>query len=186
MAGVSELYLRKFPRKVRQYNKSLPLPDYFKEMVGEKKKVKIAEVGAGPINTIGNYLDGVEVEIYASDNLQPEYEELWKEHGATPLIPVEYQDMERLSYDTNVFDIVHCRNALDHTRNLFAAVKQLKRVCKRGGWVYLAHAPGQKTKYGGKHYWNFEEVVDELYVMMPGIEVTESEDGLIVCRWQKT
>ncbi len=152
--GVSSLYIRKFKRKLEQYNKPGPLPDYFGPLIGDKKAVRIAEVGAGPINTIGNEWPGVEVEIVASDVLQPEYEKLWKEHRATPVVPVEFQDFEHLSYPDESFDIVHCVNALDHTYDAEAALEELWRICKLGGWIYLRHSPFQMKRFGGKHEWN--------------------------------
>ncbi len=154
--GVSTLYIRKFARKLEQYNKPMQLPEYFREMIGDKKSVRIAEVGAGPINTIGNEWANVEVEVIASDNMQPEYEKLWKEHDATPIVPVEYADMEKLPYPDGSFDIVHCVNALDHTKSVWHAIKEMDRVCKKGGWIYLRHSPMQKTRFGGHHYSDAE------------------------------
>lgn len=152
--GVSSLYIRKFARKLEQYNVAGKLPDYFAPMIGDKKKVRIAELGAGPVNTIGNEWPETEVEVCASDIIQPEYRKLWEEHGAVPLIPVEYQDMERLTYPDSMFDIIHCVNALDHTPNPRAALLEFRRVCKPSGWIYLRHAPDQMRRFGGMHAWN--------------------------------
>lgn len=180
MGHISNLYKRKFLRKVEQYNKPLQLPDYFGLMIGDKKRVLIAEIGSGPVNTIGNYWPGVVVFILASDNLQPEYKkDLWDKYNLEPLTPIQYQDFEQLTYPDNLFDIVHCRNALDHTSDIYKAIEEMKRVCKPGGWVYLAHAPGQKRIFGGHHFHNFEEID------LPGFVISEQE-GLIIATWQKT
>lgn len=152
--GVSSLYIRKFASKVERYNVHGKLPDYFAPMIGDKKKVKIAELGAGPVNTIGNGWPETEVELLASDIAQPEYNKLWEAHAVVPLIPVEYQDMERLTYPDETFDIVHCVNAVDHTPDARAALSEFRRVCKRGGWIYLRHAPDQMRRFGGMHAWN--------------------------------
>ncbi len=154
--GVSTLYIDKFARKLAQYNHAGTLPDYFGPMIGDKNNVKIAEVGAGPINTIGNQWSGVEVEVVPSDILQPEYEKLWKAHGANPIVPVEYADMENLPYPDESFDIVHCVNALDHTKDANKALSELTRICRTGGWIYLRHSSNQKKRFGGHHYWNIE------------------------------
>jgi ubiquinone/menaquinone biosynthesis C-methylase UbiE len=171
-------YRKKFTSKEAKFNHPMPLPAYFKYLIGEKKSVKIAELGAGPINTIGNYFDGVEVEIIASDLFQPEYEKFWKQHNKTPIVPIEYQDMENLTYPDETFDIVHCVNALDHTPDVYKAIDEMKRVCKTGGYIYLRHAPGQKKRYGGIHYWNFEDVE------LPGFS-KHLEGDLIVNIWKK-
>lgn len=171
-------YRHKFKRKEAQYNQHGRLPDYFGPMIGDKKRVVIAELGAGPVNTIGDEWPGVEVEIRASDVMAGEYSKFWQQHKKTPLVPVVYEDFEHLSYPDNTFDIVHCRNAIDHTPDFPRAIAEMKRVCKPGGWVYLAHAPGQKTRYGGMHHYNFEEVE------LPEFK-THTEGDLIISIWQK-
>jgi len=62
-------------------------------------------------------------------------------------------DMESLLQPDSYFDIVHCRNALDHTKDAFAAVREMQRVCKPGGTVFIKCWLDQKDT-GGKHYWN--------------------------------
>lgn len=176
--GVSSLYVRKFKRKLEQYNVPSSLPDYFAPMIGDKKEVGIAELGAGPVNTIGNFWKDVKVSIYASDVLQSEYEQLRKEHNAQLLVPIQYEDMESLSYPDEMFDIVHCRNAVDHTPNPYKAIEEMRRVCKKGGWIYLAHAPSQKTRFAGKHSCDFE------MLSLPGFE-SRTEDGMIISICQK-
>ncbi len=170
-------YRLKFTRKEAEYNVPSKLPDYFEELIDDKKQVVIAELGAGPVNTIGNEWPGVEVKIVASDVLWPEYAAYWGDK--TPLVPIEYQDMEHLTYPDNTVDIVHCRNAVDHTPNPLAAIEEMKRVCKPGGWVYMAHAPGQKTRYGGMHSVDYEDLV------LPGFKRFLTPDELIADVWQK-
>ena len=147
-------YKNTFRKKKAQFNKDSQLEDYFGPLIGEKKSVYIAELAAGPVNTIGNTWPGVEVKIQGSDVEWPRYAELWGDD--TPIVPIEYQDMEKLTYEDNTFDIVHCRNALDHTNNPLRAIEEMKRVTKR--YIYLLHAEGQKRIYGGHHTFNWEDV----------------------------
>lgn len=169
-------YRKKFSSKEAQFNVPSKLPEYFKDLIGDKKMVSIAELGAGPVNTIGNEFEGVKVKITASDVMWPEYEKFWGDKK--PLVPIEYQDMEHLTYADESFDIVHCRNAVDHTPNPLKAIEEMKRICKKGGVVYMAHAPGQKTRYGGMHSVDYETLE------LP--EFKQSMDGeLIVHTWTK-
>lgn len=96
-------------------------------------KFRIADIGAGPTSM---------VEVVASDK---------------DLIDgVQRQDMEKLTYEDNSFDVVHCRNALDHTKNALAVVKEMIRICRPGGLVYIKCWLDQKeTK--GHHYWSAKE-----------------------------
>lgn len=166
-------YTRTKDKKIAQFNKQRPLEGYLLPYL-PAGDVSILDVGAGPVVTIGDTVEGRTVQITACDNLAKEYADIYPGMNH----PVEYQDMEELTYKSDSFDIVHCRNALDHTPDAFNAVQEMKRVCKPGGWVYLLHAEGQKRLYGGHHYHNAEDWV------FPGFAVTR--DGKWVIHiWQK-
>ena len=136
------------------YNQPQPLIKDLVPMVGSKEEVKIADIGSGPYSVIGQSLEGVKIEVYPSD--RHNFEVFWKRWKMTPLKPIEIQDMEKLTYKDKFFDIVTCMNALDHTKNAFASVKEMIRIVKPGGWVYIdCYLDQQKT--GHKHYWNVQE-----------------------------
>ena len=170
-------YRMKFAKKLAQFNRVRELPAYFEPMIGDKKRVVIAELAAGPICTIGDTWKEVKVELYASDVLKDEYDEIWKEHKAVPFVPIEYQDMENLTYPDNFFDIVHCVNALDHTLYPQKALKEMLRVCKPGGWIYLRHFPDQRTACRGMHAWDAEMVDGEAVFSNPKEKFLLSEFG---------
>ena len=140
--------------RIEKFNKPLPLVDYLLPFVGDKKEVKIADIGSGPFSIIGSYLPGVDLKIYHSD--KQDFIDFWKTRSETPAITIEVQNMEKLTYSDNFFDIVHCLNALDHTRNAKEAVKEMIRVCKVGGWVYIDCHLDQLTT-GGHHRWNAKQ-----------------------------
>lgn len=154
-------YRVKFKSKLAKFNYPSELPGYFESMIGGKKEVTIAELGAGPICTIGNSWKDVKVKIYASDILQDEFAPWWERYNAIPIISVEYQDMEHLTYPDEFFDIVHCVNAIDHTRDARQALKEILRVCKPGGWIYLRHYSNQRKRYRGMHEWNIDIIDGE-------------------------
>lgn len=122
-------------------------------LIGDKKEVKIADICSGSSSRIGESLKGVKIKVCPSD----------KQHFANPLI--EYQDMEKLTYPYNFFDIVYCSNGLDHTRDALAAVKEMIRVCKIGGWVYIECWLDQLST-GYKHFWDAKE--DGLFINSNG------------------
>jgi ubiquinone/menaquinone biosynthesis C-methylase UbiE len=148
--------LKQFIQKIKQYNSGpIPLVDYLIPFVGDKKEVRIADVGSGPFSRTGQLLDGVVVHVHPMD--QSDFMYFWDRYGVKPLFPIEVQDMEQLTYPDNHFDIVHCVNALDHTGDAKAAVKELIRICKPGGWVYVNCALIQRTTRGHNHFWDAEE-----------------------------
>ena len=135
-----------------------PLAPHVVEMIGDKKKVRIADLGSGPISTIGNTMEGVEVDYLPSDLLAEEYKEVFKYHNLTPMVYPEKQDMRKTTYKDESFDIVHCRNALDHCPDPYKALKEMYRICKKGGWIYLWHFDhvGKTMGYNGMHAWNID------------------------------
>ena len=152
-------YRNKLPYKERQFNHIFQLDSYFEEMIGDKKEVWIADLGAGLFSTTGSTWPNVEVHLYPSDFLADEYRKLLIEADVTPIIPVEKQDMEDLTYKDEFFDIIVCVNALDHCENPYKALQEMLRVCKVGGWIFLRHFinNAQNQKYSGFHKWNVED-----------------------------
>ena len=148
--------------KEKTFNCIFPIHDYLKELTGDKKRVKIADVGAGMWSTTGSYLDGVDVKIYPSDAIADRFMNGLEEHGIRPLFPIEKQNMESLTYPDEMFDIVHCINALDHVKNPYKAIKEMYRVCKKGGWIYLRHHfnTARRQKERGLHHWNITLTID--------------------------
>lgn len=146
-------YARKRKWKLAEFNKHRPLAEYLIPLIGNKKQVSILDVGAGPVLTIGDQLPGVQINIKACDNLAREYHDIY----GNLLFKVEYQNMESMDYPDNHFDIVHCVNALDHTKSPRSALAEMIRVAKN--YVYLRHNinEGEQQKYSGLHRWNIEK-----------------------------
>ena len=143
---------------VRDYNKVFPIPYYLNDVFyGNGGDYKVADLGAGPVCTMGSRKRGNDITIYPSDINAKEYKGYTDAIGQELLFPIEYQDMENLTYPDEMFDVVHCVNALDHTRDVRKALSEMKRICKKGGLVYLRHSPNQKNFLRGDHQWNVSE-----------------------------
>lgn len=141
-----------YKQKIKHYNRPLPLVDYLIPMVGDKKEVRIIDIGSGPYPITGQLLDGVKIDVYNCD--QQDFGYFWEKYNATPMFPIEVQNMEHLTYPDNFFDIAHCVNALDHTPDALAALKEMLRVVKPGGWIYIDCALIQHTNRGHRHFWD--------------------------------
>jgi len=168
-----KFYANKLRYKEKQFNRLFPLDDYFKPMIGDKREVSIADLGAGMFSTTGSSWPTAIVRMYPSDILSDDYNQLLKDKGVTPLIPVEKQDMTNLTYPNEFFDIVHCVNALDHCENPVSALKEMYRVCKYGGWIYLRHFlnNGEYHHYHGFHKWNLSKSNGDCFIW--GEKVTD-------------
>jgi len=151
-------YGRKLLIKEEQYNHAIPFPDYLLPYVMGKKELMVADLGAGPFSTVGTKLDGCKVTLIPSDILAEEFRDMCDHAGIKQYIPVEYQNMTRMRYPDETFDIVHCVNAIDHVLDIRSALHEMNRVCKTNGVIYLRHYQnqGEKKNYCGFHRWNIE------------------------------
>ena len=90
--------------ELAEYNKKFAVPYYIQQLLVTKKKNKIADVGSGLVCRLGGIARRASVEIYASDILQPEYKKLLDKLEQQLVIPVEYQDVQKLTYEDDFFD----------------------------------------------------------------------------------
>lgn len=139
---------------IAKYNKPNPLADFLVPLIGDKKDVFILDIGSGPYSIIGNYLPDVNIRLHLADN--QDFTDFWKKYDKNPYFTIENEDMEKLRYIDDWFDIVVCINALDHTNDAKKAVEEMIRVCKPGGYVYIdCHLDQLNT--GHKHKWNAKQ-----------------------------
>jgi SAM-dependent methyltransferase len=146
------------PAKYYKFTTRRRFKGYFGEMIGKKKKIRVADLGCGALPLTGNDWPGVEVEYVPSDLLAVEYMDLWRSINQVPVIPIEMQTMDSLTYADESFDIVHCANALDHCQDPFKSIREMYRICKPPGWLFRRHIPheGKRLRYSGMHQWNFD------------------------------
>lgn len=133
--------------------------------------VRVLDVGSGPLSQVGTASDRYRIEITAVDPLAHTYrKELALEQRG---VVTRRGTGETLIHDfpPRVFDLVFCRNALDHTSEPLLAIRQMVRVCKAAGAVFLSHSTdeGRKQRYRGLHQWDFSPREDgDLVISTPG------------------
>ncbi len=120
-------------------------------------KMRILDVGSGPITGIGNCYNGNRLSIYACDPNAKEYNLQLDKHGITPPIQTRYAQGESLSTDiSGRFDWINCDNALDHSSDPDKVIEEMRKVLRPGGIITLLHIidEGLKEGYRGYHKWN--------------------------------
>jgi len=129
----------------------------------DRERVRILDVGSGPVSSLGfpRLPDGRVIELTAADALADRYEELLHTYRITPPawpLPVAVEELSE-HFGEGVFDLVHARNALDHTVDAFAGIRQMVRVVRPGCYVILQHYPNvaEFHAYTGLHGWNLDE-----------------------------
>lgn len=121
----------------------------------------ILDVGAGPMTILGKMWRGEPVTLIAVDPLATIYDRLLDRFGVVPPVRTITGHVERLSesLDAASFDLVHMRNALDHSYDPLEGIRQMLTVAKTGAPVVLRHArnEAERESYVGFHQWNVDE-----------------------------
>ncbi len=132
---------------------------------------RVLDVGAGPLTVLGKRVEHGRVMIEACDPLALAYRRILDRHAVVPVLPTVPAQAETLSiaYAESSFDVVHCRNALDHSFDPVAGIFEMLRVVKPGGEVLLRHAIDEavNASYNGLHQWNFRCEDDTFVVWNP-------------------
>lgn len=123
---------------------------------------KVLDVGAGPVSFFGYKLNGEPVDLTACDPLAPQYAEISARCGVRWPVPTVSGFAEDLSafFPRNHFDMVVCRNALDHSFDPIRGIEEMLLVLKTGGRIHLHHYANEAEEgdYVGFHQWNFDVV----------------------------
>lgn len=123
---------------------------------------KVLDVGAGPMSILGLKLKGKPIALSACDPLAPLYADMAARHGVDWPVKTASAFAEDLSafYPRGEFDLVYCRNALDHSFDPVRGIEEMLLVARPGGRVALDHYvnEAEKARYDGFHQWNFEKI----------------------------
>jgi len=121
-------------------------------------RVRILDVGSGPVSHFSNGFDKEHFELHAADPLADHYNALWDHPRKNDVcIPVACAG-EQLSqkFDADYFDLVHIRNAIDHTINPIDVIREAAKITKPNGFV-MVHGwenEADHQNYRGMHQWN--------------------------------
>lgn len=182
----------------------LPLAAEFTDRIVAlpEEEVRILDVGAGPLTTVGKRWAGHRVRIVPVDALAERYDSILSEADIEPPIRTVPGEAERLveQFGTDHFHFVYCANALDHCYDPLGAIDQMLQVVRPGGSALLRHFPNEAEAegYSGFHQWNIWSHRGQLIIwnrngayhvnrIFAGAATTEMiEDGrLVTCYLRK-
>jgi SAM-dependent methyltransferase len=122
-------------------------------------RVRILDVGAGPLTAIGKQLEGYEIAITAVDPLAAGYDRLLTEAGLVPPVRTVLCAAEQLTdlLPIGQFDWVHAQNCIDHSIDPLQSIRSMVRMARPGGLISLYHEENEaeKESWRGLHQWNF-------------------------------
>ena len=131
--------------------------DYITKIKERSKcqRVKVLDIGAGPLSPLGWGVDQNLFDLVAIDPLAEEYSKILNKYNISfPVKPIECSGEELTTiFDENSFDIVYCRNALDHMDNPKLVINNIFTVLVNGGYFYLDsfNKEGTHEKWSGLH-----------------------------------
>jgi len=152
-----------WPEEFRQrFDPETPLDPCIAEIARgvSKPEVTILDVGSGPAPATGYKLEGTALRITAVDPLASIYKNLLARHGLSPPVAPRFAPAEELSsfFEPNSFDIVHCRNALDHSFGPLRGISEMLKVVRISGLILLRHYQNEAEhgEYDGFDHYNFD------------------------------
>ncbi len=129
----------------------------------------VLDVGAGPIIANGHLVDGREIAFTAVDPLAHHYTRIIDQTGIEPPIRTKFAFAEDLSarFAPGAFQLVTCRNALDHAIEPAWGILEMLIVASVSGRIFLAHRRNEAEfeNYSGFHQWNFDLREDGRFVI---------------------
>jgi SAM-dependent methyltransferase len=122
--------------------------------------VRVLDVGAGPLSSLGKKWEGRTLQLFPVDPLAAEYKAILTRLKIRPPIFTEAGHGEKLldRFNQNYFDLAFASNSLDHSYDPLLAIRQMFAVVKPQCYVYLWHFAnvGVVEGYKGMHQWNFD------------------------------
>lgn len=125
------LYSEEYREKIRL--RSLELQSFLNPYIDiSNPEIKILEIGGGGTPLIDHFPD---CQRHAADPLQDYYNDLFTYINED--IITKTTKAEDLDYDDNYFDLVITRNCIDHVDSLDESLRQIRRVTKPDGKIYI-------------------------------------------------
>lgn len=100
--------------------------------------------------------------------------ETQQEHGAR--LNIEIMDAANLGFADNSFEYVYSLNTFEHIGSLKETYREIYRVLKPGGMVYVAASPIW-TSYRGNHFYHWD--LDRRDIILPWEHIYPGRDSLL-------
>jgi SAM-dependent methyltransferase len=113
---------------------------------------RVLDLGSGPLSMLAHGASGGIIDLTAADPLADEYHALLQKHGHSPNCRLVRCFGERLadSFPLNHFHMIWIHNALDHSQDPAAVVRQSAQVLQIGGYLVIQGWTREGTAEG----WN--------------------------------
>lgn len=118
-----------------------PLPFWAEAALPRRRRVRILDVNAGPVSSLGIRSERYEVELVPIDDLAHPFEKLMKSHGYEAPVPTQFCSPEDVlcRFGEASFDFIYSYNGLANTRDPIRIYEQLLRCLRPGGRILTFH-----------------------------------------------
>lgn len=137
-----------------------PFPWWARPLIpGNPKRIRVLDVGAGPVTALGNVWDDRQITIVPVDPLAEAYDRVLAKHGLTPPTRTIKGMGENLveQFGRGAFDFAYACNCLDHAVDPIECYRQMLAVLKPACSLVTFHEANEAEHqaYEGLHQWNF-------------------------------
>jgi SAM-dependent methyltransferase len=126
---------------------------------GNPGRIRVLDVGSGPVTAMGNLWDDKVITIVPVDPLAEAYDRVLEKYAITPPVRTRQGIGEGLiqQFGPATFDFAYACNCLDHAVDPVECYRQMVGVLKPGCSLVTFHEANEAEhqNYEGLHQWNF-------------------------------
>jgi SAM-dependent methyltransferase len=168
---------------------------------------RVLDLGSGPLSMLAHGVRQKWLHLTAVDPLADEYRHLLTKYGYEPnceLIRAHGEDLSSV-FGANQFELIWINNALDHTRSPGQVLREMVKVVRPGGYLYIQGftregtaegwnglhqhdlylLPGPTLACESRYQPNWPTMVEHITEGLPIIPVEWTEPTQIVKSWMK-
>lgn len=140
--------------------------------IASDRTAEILDIGSGPLSILGYVCPVRAINLTLVDPLAEAYNRTLDRAGISgvPRPVTGYFETALGQLGANRFDIVWCRNALDHSMDPLLGLYNLIGLCRPGGGLILSFHPDEADggRYHGLHQWNLRLEGERLVLSQKG------------------
>jgi ubiquinone/menaquinone biosynthesis C-methylase UbiE len=126
----------------------------------KKKEIKVLDVGAGTGNLSLKFLE-FECKVTASDVSKKSLELLKKLSNNNSNLSIKLINDENLPFQDDSFDIVSAYSVLHHIPDYLNTIKEMIRVTKKGGLIYIDHEANKNRYFPNKYLKDYYKITKQ-------------------------
>ena len=141
-----------------------------------KNNIRILDIGSGPVSILSRCTNSQKIFLQSVDPLADFYKSILpsniNEFDVNIPESVPAEDLSE-KFDDDFFDIVHIRNALDHTVDPLRCLNEMYKITKESGYMVIHGFENEAVweNWIGMHQWN-------LYLDNESL-IVSNKDGIV-------